>query len=461
MGSEWPQVRLGDYVDSILGKMLDKNKNRGDLYPYLGNKNVRWGSVELDELAEMRFEEHEHDRYGLQYGDLIVCEGGEPGRCCIWRDQVPNMKIQKALHRIRVREELSGEYLYYWFLLAGRHGWLESHFTGTTIKHLTGRSLADLSIPLPPMEIQESIGCLLGLLDNKIQLNRQINQTLEAMAQALFKSWFVDFDPVIDNALAAGNAIPDALAARAEQRRAVLAAAQAAGSTPAADDAVPALLPESTRALFPDAFVFDAEMGWVPEGWDVGPLSRIAILQNRAAHPAKEPEKCWVHFSIPAFDVNGEPALNFGSEIKSGKYFVPPSSVLASKLNPETPRIWMPKVEDPESCVCSTEFMPFVPLKLTQQAFLFAYLCSEEAQTAICNRATGSTGSRQRVKPKDIAELLLLLPSAQLMDEFSKIASEMYKKVQTGKDNNGILVNIRDVLLPKLISGELRLSDDQ
>lgn len=103
---EWKTVILGEYVDSCLGKMLDKNKNKGKLHPYLGNKQVRWGSFNLDELSEMKFQDHEHERYGLKYGDLIVCEGGEPGRCAIWKDEVPNMKIQKALHRIRTKEGL-------------------------------------------------------------------------------------------------------------------------------------------------------------------------------------------------------------------------------------------------------------------------------------------------------------------------------------------------------------------
>ena len=110
MGSEWPKVRLGDCVDSCLGKMLDKEKNRGELFPYLGNKNVRWGSFATNELAQMRFEEHEHERYGLRYGDLVVCEGGEPGRCAIWKDEIPGMKIQKALHRIRAKKNVDNRF---------------------------------------------------------------------------------------------------------------------------------------------------------------------------------------------------------------------------------------------------------------------------------------------------------------------------------------------------------------
>ncbi|RHW57309.1 restriction endonuclease subunit S, partial [Cronobacter sakazakii] len=101
MSSEWKQVRLGDFIDSCLGKMLDQKKNKGAFHPYLGNSNVRWGEFDFSNLAEMKFEDTEHERYALKKGDLVVCEGGEPGRCAIWEDEIPNMKIQKALHRIR------------------------------------------------------------------------------------------------------------------------------------------------------------------------------------------------------------------------------------------------------------------------------------------------------------------------------------------------------------------------
>ena len=112
---KWEQVRLGDVTDSCLGKMLDKEKNKGDYQPYLANVNVRWGEFDLSDLSEMRFEAHEQERYGIKYGDIIVCEGGEPGRCAIWKEQIPNMKIQKALHRIRTHDCLDYRYLFYWF----------------------------------------------------------------------------------------------------------------------------------------------------------------------------------------------------------------------------------------------------------------------------------------------------------------------------------------------------------
>lgn len=247
--------------------MLDQNKNQGIYHPYLGNKQVRWGSFDLDDLAEMRFEDHEHERYGLRFGDLVVCEGGEPGRCALWKDKLPNMKIQKALHRIRPNSELNSTFLHYWFCYAGKFELLEPYFTGTTIKHLTGKAIAELPIPLPPLSEQKAIAHILGTLDDKIELNRRMNATLEGMAQALFKSWFVDFDPVIDNALAAGNPIPDELAPRAEVRRQALAKGTAN---------------REAAKPFPAAFHETESMGWIPEGWKTGKIIDLADLNSES-----------------------------------------------------------------------------------------------------------------------------------------------------------------------------------
>ena len=154
---KWEMVKLGEVADMCLGKMLDKNKNKGSYQPYLRNVNVRWGSFDLDDLLEMKFEESEQERYGIQIGDLIMCEGGEPGRCAIWNTDVPNMKIQKALHRIRVKDMVYNKFVYCLFTLYAQNGYLEKYFTGTTIKHLTGQSLKTIEIPLPPLTEQQRI----------------------------------------------------------------------------------------------------------------------------------------------------------------------------------------------------------------------------------------------------------------------------------------------------------------
>ena len=189
---KWEKVKLGDVTDSCLGKMLDKEKNRGEYQLYLSNKDVRWGSFDLEHLDLMKFEEHEEERYGVRYGDLIVCEGGEPGRCAIWKDQIPNMKIQKALHRVRVHEGLDYRFLYYWFLWAGKRGELQQYFTGATIKHMPGDKLKSVIITKPDIETQRQIADVLSAYDDLIENNQKQIKLLEEAAQRLYKEWFVN-----------------------------------------------------------------------------------------------------------------------------------------------------------------------------------------------------------------------------------------------------------------------------
>lgn len=187
-------VRIGDITESCLGKMLDAEKNQGEYEPYLANLNVRWGSFDVDHLSKMRFKPDEQERYGIENGDLIMCEGGEPGRCAIWHGDVPNMKIQKALHRIRAKEGLDIEYLYYWFLYAGRNHMIDGYFTGSTIKHLPGDKLKEIEIDLPEFRLQQSVSSVLSRIDAKIQNNNKLSSTLESLAKTIYDYWFVQFD---------------------------------------------------------------------------------------------------------------------------------------------------------------------------------------------------------------------------------------------------------------------------
>ena len=191
--SEWKKVKLGESTESCLGKMLDAAKNRGEYKPYLANLNVRWGSFDIDNLSLMRFEEDEDEKYGIKYGDLIICEGGEPGRCAIWKEQLPDMKIQKALHRVRPKDGLVDNfYLFYWFLLAGKCNWIDQYCTGATIKHLPGQKLKEVLVDLPPIETQLRIATILSRYDTLIDNNQKQIKLLEEAAQRLYKEWFVE-----------------------------------------------------------------------------------------------------------------------------------------------------------------------------------------------------------------------------------------------------------------------------
>ncbi len=155
--SSWTWIRFAGVGDQRLGKMLDAQKNRGKLKPYLRNTNVQWMRFELDDVKAMRVEEREEDELRLRKGDLLICEGGEPGRCAIWRDESEEMYFQKALHRVRPCEAVLSEFLALNLQIDCRNGVLAGYFTGATIKHLTGRSLAEYAIAIPPLAEQKRI----------------------------------------------------------------------------------------------------------------------------------------------------------------------------------------------------------------------------------------------------------------------------------------------------------------
>lgn len=442
MGSEWKVARLGDLVESCLGKMLDQNKNKGEPYPYLGNKSVRWGSFDLNDLALMPFEDHEHERYGLKYGDLIICEGGEPGRCAIWKDEVPNMKIQKALHRVRPKKGLNNVYLYYWFLWAGKNDRLHQYFTGTTIKHLTGKALSSVEITIPPLQIQNDIAEFLSSLDNKITLNRQLNQTLEQMAQALFKSWFVDFDPVIDNALAAGNVIPDDLQDRAERRQLQLAKA----------DHKP--LPENIRKLFPSEFELTESLGWVPKGWGEGTLADVASYATEKVNTAELSLETY----ISTENMNAEKSGICSAAILPGSDQVPKfvnGQTLISNIRPYFKKIWLASFSGGRSA----DVLGFKAKNKGTNEYLFNLLYQDTFFDYMM--ATSKGTKMPRGDKSAIMSWPAVKPSPKLMEVFSNTVKPFYSANQLRSNQSSALSEARDTLLPKLISGELRIPEAQ
>jgi type I restriction enzyme, S subunit len=153
----WQNFQLSQISDSRLGKMLDKTKNQGDLTPYLRNVNVRWFNFDLSDIQNMRISPKEVVELSVKKGDVLVCEGGEPGRCAVWEGQENFYTYQKALHRIRTKANLNPHWLTYCFKSKADSGELNTHFTGTTIKHLTATELAKVFIPLPSMSEQLEI----------------------------------------------------------------------------------------------------------------------------------------------------------------------------------------------------------------------------------------------------------------------------------------------------------------
>jgi len=174
--------------------MLDAHKNKGRPLPYLRNPNVRWFEVDTSDLQEMPFEDHELERYGLQEGDVLVCEGGEAGRAAIWDGRLPNIKFQKAIHRVRPGPELFNRYLVHRLRVDYHENRLSDYYTGATIKHLTGQDLARYEFPLPPLAEQRRIATILDQADILRAKRRAALAQLDTLTRSFFRSRFGDLD---------------------------------------------------------------------------------------------------------------------------------------------------------------------------------------------------------------------------------------------------------------------------
>jgi type I restriction enzyme S subunit len=187
MRTGWQLKSLSEIATHSLGKMLDKEKNKGDPKPYLRNFNVRWFDFDLSDVQEMRFQKEERERYSVVKGDLIICEGGYPGRAAIW-DKDESVYFQKALHRVRFHEPARARWLLYYLYMKDLDGSLKSHFNGTGIQHLTGEALAQFKMPLPPLGEQRAIVAILDVAFEGIATAKANAEKNIQNARAIFES---------------------------------------------------------------------------------------------------------------------------------------------------------------------------------------------------------------------------------------------------------------------------------
>ena len=184
---------FGMIMTSCLGKMLDKAKNQGKPRRYLRNINVRWFGFDLSDVQQMRITDDEVERYSIRKGDLVVCEGGEPGRCAIWSDE-ETVCFQKALHRIRFNETSDPRFYMYYLWVLAKSGMLAAYYTGMGIKHLTGESLKKLPVPVPPLKEQKRIVArieeLFSELGSGVETLKKTKQQLAVYRQSVLKAAF-------------------------------------------------------------------------------------------------------------------------------------------------------------------------------------------------------------------------------------------------------------------------------
>lgn len=258
--------------------------------------------------------------------------------------------------------------------------------------------LRSIEIDIPDINEQHAIAEILSAFDDKIELNRQMNQTLEAIAQAMFKEWFVKFNfPGCDGQLVDG----------------------------------------------------------LPQGWRVGKLGDLISLSKDTISPSNYPEKEFYHYSIPAFDSGKNPTKEFGKTILSNKFVVKKNSILISKLNPRFPRLWAIENIDEDKAICSTEFLVLQPISTIYYSYCLCFLHLKSTLDIMTGLASGTSSSHQRIKPDDIISLSMTIPSASMLNEFENTVIPLFNRQTEIIHENQTLTAIRDSLLPKLMTGKI------
>ena len=349
-------------------------------------------------------------------GDLLFCVRGSTTGRMNWADQEYAIGRGVAAIRHRCASELQP---FVRAVIEFELPELLVQATGSTFPNVSASQLSSIPYPSLSATEQRAIAHILGTLDDKIELNRRMNETLEALALTLFKSWFVDFEPV----------------------RAKMAGRDTG-------------LPQHLADLFPDRLV-DSELGKIPEGWEWATFGDVVEQFRENENPLASPDSIFRHFSIPAFDASQSPKAEFGQNIKSQKSHVPSGVVLLSKLNPEIERVWFVDVQPDERAVCSTEFLVLRPRPPYGQPYAYCLARSPAFRQELEGLVTGTSKSHQRAQVAAILSLNVVKPADALATSFERAARPLLQRTLECRRESCTLAETRDTLLPKLVSGEL------
>ncbi len=461
MVSKWGTVQLKNSCSKIGSGATPKGGSSVYLsegeFTLIRSQNVRNNFFDHNGLVFI--EQHHAEKLSnvaIQANDILLnITGDSVARCCQVDPDVLPARVNQHVSIIRpIDTILDAEFLKYYLVspLMQRQ-MLSMAGVGATRNALTKGMIEGLEMPKPPLPEQKAIAHVLGVLDDKIALNRQMNATLEGMAQALFKSWFVDFDPVIDNALVAGNSIPEPFAERAETRRQALADGTA--------DRV-------TASHFPAAFHFTEELGYIPQGWEISTINDTTqtIIDHRGKTPKKLKSE-WVESGFLAISAKN---------IKNNK-LVRRDTIRYVDL--DLYNKWMSIKLQKEDVLMTSEAPMGETLLLTRSFewvlsqrlfalranrkicgyYLYHWLNTHIAKADLDGRASGTTV--QGVRQTELRKVKVLVATKTCIDLFASILENLYQRKHIIDVNITDLTKLRDTLLPKLISGEVRLTDAQ
>ena len=372
------------------------------------------------------------DDYILQDGDLIVTmtDLSKAGDTLGYPALVPRMLGRRYLHNqriglVEIKEgaEADKRFLFYRLRASDYRHHILATASGSTVRHTSPRRICEFETTLPAITEQRAIAGVLGPLDDKIEQNRRTARALERLARAIFRAWFVDFEPV---------------------------KAKVGGA-----DSFPSI-PQPVFDALPTHFV-DSEIGPVPGGWEVGGIPSMATLSKVQVKPREHVSEGFEHFSIPAFDAGMCAVVEFGEVIKSNKFLVPEGCVLLSKLNPRIPRIWLPPPPRGRQQIASTEFLVFVPRSAFDRHYLYCQFQQSAFREELAQSASGTSNSHQRVRPNDVLHKAIIVPPSSTRKGFADVADPLFALSAANHAESATLAKVRDYLLLKLFRGQVRV----
>ncbi|MEA1954251.1 MAG: restriction endonuclease subunit S [Campylobacterota bacterium] len=382
--NEWREVKVGDIANLYQGLAINKKTD------YLLVEKSSLPLLRIKDLQENTQEFFINDidaptKCIAKEDDLIFTRTGIVGMVFMGKKGVVHNNCFRIVPK---NDEMYLPFYYHYFNRENMRDYLTNISAGSVQPDMNHSIFKTVKVPFPPLKEQKAIAEVLSSLDDKIDLLHRQNKTLEALAQTLFRQWFIE----------------------------------------------------------------EAE-----DEWEEYEVRDFATHKKVSIKPAQNPNDEFLHFSLPAFDTNEEPNIELGSDIKSNKYQVEPFSILMSKLNPKTPRVWDIYFEPKENSICSTEFQVIQPNKKGLFPFVSTLLKSDKVTGELAMSASGTSGSHQRVKPDDIFNISFVTPSIERMKEFSELLEANYLKQIKNQNQIKTLENMRDTLLPKLMSGEVRV----
>ena len=458
MASEWPRVRISEVCELIVD-CVNKTAPKSEFpteFKMLRTPNVKNGRVDTSNCFYVTEDTYLKwtRRATVNKNDVLLTREAPLGEVGIVKSEEKLFLGQRLMQYRADQTKLDPDFLVYSFLSPDlQHQFRMHEGSGSVVSHIRVGDCSKFEINLPPLTTQKSIAKILGELDQRIELNRKTNQTLEQMAQALFKSWFVDFDPAVDNALAAGKPIPDELAHRVEVRK------KAHGL----HDFQP--LPEHIRNLFPNEFEQTGEPnlgidGWVPKGWICKPVSQALIVNPKVKLSKGEVARFADMKAIPTNGFHVEDIIE--KEFNGGAKFQQ-NDVLLARITPclengKTALVDFLKKD--EVGFGSTEFIVLRGCGAISYPYVACLSRLDSFRQHCIQNMVGSSG-RQRVQNSCFDSFFLSLPKDErLLTSFDRVCKPMFEKMTVSGTEIKSLAKMRDTLLPRLISGELKLNKD-